>query len=163
MGMTWQEICDDPLLAELPYKIESDEWGNILMSPPPGAAHSNFQGEIIAHLLRLMKGGYAQPEYPLQTAKGIKGIDVVWVSIERREQKPEDSLVHLLAPEICIEVLSPSNTRAEIDRKILLYFGRGAQECWICDQMGTMSFFDPSGHLAKSKLCPGFPAKLGKE
>ena len=35
MGMTWEEICDDPILADLPFKIESDQWGNVIMSPPP--------------------------------------------------------------------------------------------------------------------------------
>ena len=161
MGMTWKEICNDPLLADIPYKVESDEWGNIIMSPPPGAAHSDFQGEIIITLARLMSGGHAQPEYPLQTAKGVKGIDVIWVSSERRKQKPKDSLVHLLAPEICVEVLSPRNTRAEINQKILLYFERGAQECWMCDKKGGMSFLDPSGPLTRSRLCPKFPLQVG--
>ena len=159
--MTWKEICNDPLLAETPYKIESDRWGNIVMSPPPGAAHSDFQGEIIALLARLMTGGHAQPAYPVQTTNGVKGIDVVWVSSERRKQKPKSSLVHLLAPEICIEVLSPSSKRAELSQKLLLYFERGAQEGWICGKKGSMSFFDPAGPIPQSRLCPEFPAKLG--
>ena len=37
--MNWQEICNDPLLRELPYKIELNEWGKIVMSP---ARHSAF-------------------------------------------------------------------------------------------------------------------------
>ena len=38
--MTWEEICADPELARLPYRIETDKWGNILMSPPPDGHHS---------------------------------------------------------------------------------------------------------------------------
>ena len=163
MGFTWQEICNDPVLAELPFKIESDEWGNVIMSPPAGAEHSGFQGEIIASLLQLLPTGRAQPEYPLQTSKGVKAIDVVWVSRERRKQKPKSSIVHLLAPEICVEVLSPKNTRAEINQKILLYFERGAQECWICDRKGSMSFFAPSGQVDRSQLCPEFPVKVEQD
>ncbi len=163
MGMTWEEICDDPILAELPYKIESDEWGNIVMSPPPGADHSDYQGEILLTLARLLPKGYARPEYPLRTNKGVKGIDVVWVSSERRKQKPEKSNVHLLAPEICIEVFSPKNTVAEIDEKMRLYFERGAQECWTCDGQGVMNFYDPAGSIKRSKLCPKFPARISQE
>ena len=163
MGMTWKEICNDPLFAETLYKVESDEWGNVIMSPPPSAAHSEFQGEIIITLARLMPNGHAQPEYPLQTNKGVKGIDAVWVSSERRKQKPKNSLVHLIAPEICVEVLSPRNTRAEINRKVRLDFQRGASECWICDKKGSMSFFGPSGVLARSLSCPEFPLKLGTD
>ena len=163
MGFTWQEICDDPVVAELNFKIESDEWGNIVMSPPPGAAHSDFQAVIIQRLNRLLRGGRAQPEYPLQTSKGVKGIDVVWVSSARRKQKSKDSLVHLIAPEICVEVFSPETARAEINHKISLYFERGAQECWVCDRKGNMSFFAPGGPLDRSKLCPEFPARVEQD
>ena len=31
--MTWQEVLDDPRLQNLPYKIELDQWGRIVMSP----------------------------------------------------------------------------------------------------------------------------------
>ena len=163
MGMTWREICNDPVLAELPFKIESDEWGNIIMSPPAGAEHSGFQGEIIASLLQLLPSGRARPQYPLQTAKGVKAIDVVWVSRARLKQKPKGFLVHLIAPEVCVEVLSPRNSRAEIDQKIRFYFERGAQECWVCDRKGNMSFFAPSGRIGCSQLCSKFPAKIEQD
>lgn len=163
MGMTWKEICNDPVLAELPYKIESDEWGNVIMSPPASADHADFQGEIVTHLLRLLPSGLARSEYPLQTAKGVKAIDAVWVSRERKKQKPKESIVHLIAPEICIEVLSPKNSRAEINEKIRLYFERNAQECWICDRKGNMSFFAPAGQIDRSQLCPKFPAKVEQD
>ena len=163
MGMTWEEICDDPILADLPFKIESDRWGNVIMSPPAGADHSDYQGVILAALLRLLPKGYAQPEYPLRTNQGVKAIDVVWVSRERRRLKPKDSIVHLLAPEICIEVFSPSNSVAEIEGKTLLYFERGAQECWTCDGTGTMTFFDPTGPIKRSKLCPKFPVRIKRD
>ena len=160
MGMTWEEICADPILADLPFKIESDQWGNVVMSPPAGADHSDFQGEILAALLRLLPEGYARPEYPLQTNKGVKAMDVAWVSRERHGQKPKSSIVHLLAPEICVEVFSPRNTVAEIDEKILLYFERGAQECWTCDRKGHLIFRDPTGRIERSKLCPKFPRRI---
>ncbi len=163
MGMTWEEICDDPILADLPFKIESDQWGNVIMSPPPGADHSDYQREIIVALLRLLPKGYTQPEYPLRTKRGVKGIDVVWVSRERHRQKPQNSNVHLLAPEICVEVLSPRNSVAEIKEKNLLYFERGAQECWTCDGTGVMTFFDPTGAIKRSKLCPKFPVRIKRD
>jgi len=45
-GMTWSEICEDKLLATLPYRIESDRWGNVVMSPPPRSRHAEYQTEI---------------------------------------------------------------------------------------------------------------------
>ena len=163
MGRTWQEICNDPVLADLPYKIESDQWGNVIMSPSAGADHCDHRSEIIVTLSQLLPRGRARTEYPLQTNKGVKAIDVVWVSRERHAQKPEDSIVHLLAPEICVEVYSPSNSVPEIEEKMRLCFERGAQECWTCDGLGNMEFFDPSGAVNQSKICPAFPAQIDRD
>ena len=96
MGMTWEEICADPALADLPFKIESDQWGNVVMSPPAGADHSDYQSVILLTLVRLLPGGCARVEYPLQTSQGVKAIDVVSVSRERHGRKPKSSSVHLL-------------------------------------------------------------------
>jgi hypothetical protein len=66
------------------------------------------------------------------------------------------------APEICVEVLSPSNTEAEVREKTALYFDAGAREVWHCTSSGAMKFF----RLGKaqpariSHLCPKFPAKI---
>ena len=67
-----------------------------------------------------------------------------------------------LAPEFCVEVLSPSNSTAEIDEKRALYFDAGATEVWICNLDGSMSFFVGPGHLqsATSVLCPSFPTRI---
>ena len=47
--MQWQEVCEDTLLQDLPYKIELNRWGQIVMSPAR-VKHGFFQGRI-AHLL----------------------------------------------------------------------------------------------------------------
>ena len=43
--MLWQEVCEHPALKDLPFKIELDEYGKILMSPVK-VRHSALQGEI---------------------------------------------------------------------------------------------------------------------
>lgn len=76
--MTWEEVCADPLLADLPYKIELNQWVNIEISPAR-ARHGEFQGEI-AYLLRSMKpDGYAITECPIKTSENVKVPDVVWI------------------------------------------------------------------------------------
>jgi hypothetical protein len=42
----WQEIASDPTLQDLPYKIETNKRGQIVLSPPK-AAHSDLQGRIL--------------------------------------------------------------------------------------------------------------------
>ena len=59
MGRTWAQICADLALADLSFKIESDRWGNVVMSPPAGANHSDYQSEMLIALLRLLPEGLA--------------------------------------------------------------------------------------------------------
>ena len=157
--MTWAEICEDKLLAKLPYRIESDRWGNIVMSPPPRSRHAEYQGQVVKLLIEQMKGGFTMPECPIQTEEGVKAADVAWVSHTRRASRQNDP-VYLIAPEICVEVVSPSNTEGELEERKRLLFEKGAVEFWLCGVMGEMSFFDPGGQIAQSKLCPAFPKQV---
>jgi len=65
-----------------------------------------------------------------------------------------------VAPEICVEVWSPSNTPEELEMKRRLYFDKGALEFWVCNEQGEISFFGHQGSLSQSRLCPGFPAEI---
>jgi Uma2 family endonuclease len=154
----WQELLADPELARWPGKIETDRFGRILMSPPPALPHSFKQSQILQLLAQLLPDGQALSECPLLTADGIKGIDVAWLARGRSELARGD-LVLERAPEICVEVLSPSNSAAEMDEKRALYFEAGAAEVWLCAQDAAMSFFTPAPAL-RSTLCPQFPAHL---
>ncbi len=158
--MTWAEVCEDKLLNSLPYRIETDRWGNIVMSPPPRSRHAEYQGRIVSLMAAHLSGGLAIPECPLETSEGTKAIDVAWVSHRRRASKPNDP-VYLIAPEICVEVLSPSKSADEINYRKRLFFERGAVEFWVCDAQGRMQFYDASGLIPHSNLCPGFPLEVG--
>ncbi len=157
--MTWAEICDDKDLQNLPYRIESDRWGNIVMSPPPRSRHGEYQLEIGARLRDLMRTGLALTECPIQTNEGVKAADVAWVSHERRASKPNNPC-YLIAPEICVEVMSPSNSMEQMFERRSLYFEKGAVEFWLCDEDGRMTFFYPAGLLSRSNLCPEFPPQI---
>ena len=53
----WQELVDDPELAKLPYRIETDRFGRTIMSPPPAYRHARYVGKIIRLLNRLLPDG----------------------------------------------------------------------------------------------------------
>ena len=107
------------------------------MSPPPVPAHGDQQSEIVYLLKTLLPQGRVVTECPLSTSDGVKAIDVAWLVPERRQEVRSMSCL-VQAPEICVEVLSPSNTPEEICEKIALYFESGAREVWICEQDGTL-------------------------
>ena len=159
----WKVLCADPVLAKLDYRIETDRHGHILMSPPPGYDHSGHQSDLVLTLHRFMPHGKTLVEVPISTSDGVKGADVAWIS-RRRAARGVKQNVLVIAPEICVEVLSPTNTRAEMMAKKALYFEAGAEEVWFCDRKGRMFFYlkeVPEQADGTSRLCPGFPKTLG--
>jgi Uma2 family endonuclease len=156
----WTEILSDPDLAKLPDRIETDRHGHILMTPPPGFRHSERQGQIIAFLIQFAPRGQTLPECPISTADGVKAIDVGWLDASRNEIGQDIPLL-TRAPEICIEILSPSNSAAEMAEKRALYFDAGAAEVWICKRDGSFGFFSAPDHqIPRSVICPLFPERI---
>ncbi len=156
----WSRALRDPSLRDLPYKIETNEYGQLVMSPQK-PYHGRMQSRIDVLLsTHVDRPGEGAVEFAIETTKGVKLPDVVWISEERLEQVPSDIEASPIAPEICIEVLSRSNTRAEIDEKRRLYFEHGALEVWTCDMEGRMRFFTPTGERPTSELVPSFPRTI---
>ena len=160
MDPAWSRALRDPSLRDLPYKIETNEYGQLVMSPQkPKHGHAQARiSELLADFAP--RSGRRAVEFAIETAKGVKVPDVIWVSEERWSQIPDDAEASPIAAEICIEVLSKSNTAAEIDEKRRLYFDHGAVEVWTCDSTGDVRFFDRSGERAASILVPGFPRHI---
>ena len=160
----WDEICANPILAQLEFRVESNAHGNILMTPPPAPEHGEFQSQLVILLNQMLPDGRIITECPISTIEGVKAADVSWSSKSRRIPQAGQSVL-TVAPEICIEVLSPSNTQAEIDEKKSLYFEAGADEVWICGLDGTLRVFlrDTPAETASSLLCPDLPAQISTD
>lgn len=78
------------------------------------------------------------PEYELRVA------DVAYVAADReRSIQPEDNLRG--APEMVIEILSPSNTVAEMYEKEKLCLENGAQEFWVVADRRQVKISTPDG------------------
>ena len=152
----WSRALRDPSLRDLPYKIETNEYGQLVMSPQ-FPMHGRLQFSVGALLEQARPSGKAAVEFAVETTKGVKLPDVVWMSEERFRQIPEDAEASHIAPEICVEVVSKSNTRGEIEEKKQLYFQHGALEVWTCDMKGRMRFFDQAGERSASEIFPDFP------
>lgn len=155
----WDKIVANPEFAGMPYRFETDEHGQIVISPPPVPSHGNRQSTISYFLRQCAPEGKVISECPISTRKGVKAADVAWCSPEIwRESEGKSCL--LRAPEICVEVLSPSNTPGEIEEKKQLYFDAGAREVWLCTEDGTMEFYLPDSRASASLFAPDFPARI---
>ncbi|MFB6280378.1 MAG: Uma2 family endonuclease [Salinibacter sp.] len=154
----WQELCRDPALQDLPYKIETNERGQIVLSPPK-AAHSDLQGRILDKLREARPEGRGLPEFPITTSKGVRVPDVVWMPEGRLEEITETGDPPTRAPDVCIEVMSESNDWNEMHEKRVLYLEAGAEEVWVVDEDGAVRFFGEE-KLEASELVTGFPEEL---
>jgi Uma2 family endonuclease len=157
----WEELLADPELARIEGRVETDRFGNIIMSPPPAPSHGSLQLEV-GHLLRtFLPEGRVLTECPISTADGVKAADVAWASASRMRNLGNRKCF-ILAPEICVEVLSPRNTEAEMKEKMALYFDAGAQEVWLCAPSGEMRFMarNAARPMKLSGLCTAFPKRV---
>src|ERR1044071_1702938 len=157
----WAEVLADRSLARFEGRIETDRYGHVIMSPPPAPAHDSFQARIASLLDRYMTAGRVFTECPISTADGVKAADVAWASTDTVNILG-DRVCFPQAPEICVEVVSPGNSDAEIKEKTALYFDAGAREVWLCSESGVMSFFAARNArpLGNSQLCAQFPKQV---
>jgi len=153
----WDELCRDPALRDLPYKIELNAWGKVEMSPA-SVQHAWLQSATLSELKQQLPDGLAMTECPILTTIGVRVPDVVWASTAfMRRHRGLSPLPR--APEICVEVLSPSNVEAEITEKARAYLAAGAHEVWRVAENGSVRFFDLSGERGHSAFAvtPNLP------
>src|SRR5437773_12172144 len=76
----WNELAADPALARLPFRIETDRLGRIIMSPPPHFDHTWRAAKINRLLREYLPQGEVLGETPLSTSDGVKVMDLAWLS-----------------------------------------------------------------------------------
>jgi Uma2 family endonuclease len=123
---------------------------------PASNRHGIYQAKIVAMLSRLMLNGTVITECSVETSEGTEVADVPWAS-PQFIQANKDMTPFKEAPEICVEILLPSNSHAEMDEKKELYFARGCKEFWLCGSEGIMQFCKNAGELKHSLIFSEFP------
>jgi Uma2 family endonuclease len=109
--------------------------GEVVVMPPPKKGHQRLQNRLQSLLQRLAGGGYVvymemafrpTPEHEVWQA------DVGCVSRGRHEATGDDEYL-MGAPEVVVEVLSPSNTVDEINDKMSICMANGCKSFWVVD------------------------------
>ena len=146
----WKQILADPLFRDIPYKVETTKSGQIMMSPASNW-HGSAQSQVVINLSKGRKGGEIINECSILTSDGVKVADVAWASDDYMDEHGYKT-PYTIAPEICVEIVSPGNSPSEIERKVELYLAKGAIEVWVVNQDATIRFYDNSGLEKKSKM-----------
>ncbi|HPE60773.1 MAG TPA: Uma2 family endonuclease [Thiolinea sp.] len=156
--MEWSDIINDPTLQNLPFKIELNRFGKLLMSPASNR-HGIAQSELAYQLRLKHPHGKVITECSIQTPEGTKVADVAWAS---------DAFIDTWgtvtpfprAPELCIEIVSPSNSREEMRLKKDLYLETGAQEVWVVYLDSHIDVFTADGLMENTERSAGIREAL---
>ncbi len=138
--MRWADVIDNPFLQNLPFKIELNRWGRIEMSPASNQ-HGAVQSDITAELRR-RRGGRVIAECSIQTEDGVRVADVAWISNKRLKELGWVTPFPK-APELCVEIKSPSNSWAEMHVKAGHYLQAGALQVWVVTLEGKRTVIKP--------------------
>ena len=146
----WLEMGRDPLLAQIPYKLEMNERGSMEVSPAT-RRHASWTAFLADELRRLKPAGVTLTQCAVETELGVRVPDVAWAS-------PDFVLANGLgtplpnAPELCIEMLSHLNQRAHMLDKVTAYLTAGAREVWLVSENGSIEILCAHGPRAHSCL-----------
>ena len=151
----WRQLADNRVVAAIPCKIELNEKGVIEVSPPT-ARHALIQGFLVRELARQRPEGTTLPSCPVETDIGMRVPDVVWVPPELMERHRNERELRV-APDLCVEVLSPTNTRIEMVEKTAAYLAAGAKEVWLVDENGVPEIHTSAGRVPASTLAFELP------
>ena len=144
----WTEVVNDPSLHDVPYKIELNTEGTIEMSPANNW-HAGVQGYLARLLGNAMPQGVVYTECSVLTQAGVRVPDVAWGSADFVKDQGADTPFGR-APEICVEILSPSNSRTEMDVKVQAFLAAGAREVWLVSAREGVSFITSEGPRDRS-------------
>jgi len=109
--------------------------GEVVLVPPPKWGHVRVQQRVQKLLERLIgHGGVVTVEMPFRPASEheVWVADVGFARSERDERVGDDEYL-LGAPDLVVEVLSPSNTMHEINDRMSMSMANGCSSFWVVD------------------------------
>jgi len=115
--------------------LQELRWGQVVTLTRPKMRHSRLQYRLVELLRPKAEAqGIVAAEVPFRALPeyDLRAVDVAFVSQSRWDSADADDNLRG-SPELVIEVLSPSNTKAEIREKAALYLSTGAREFWVVD------------------------------
>jgi Uma2 family endonuclease len=111
-------------------------WGELYMSPAPGTKHQRFSRELLEQINGFLKsngmGEVLAAPFDVQLDEiNIVEPDLVAYRADRSEIITDKRIVG--SPDLCIEILSPSNRSQDVVKKRVLYARFDVPEYWIVD------------------------------
>jgi Uma2 family endonuclease len=136
-------------LPEAPGMRQELHHGEVIEVPPPQLGHYKIALRLQSFLAKTASDiGIAGMEMGFRPLAGNEYLvaDVVFILRKRWDALPGDGYM-VGAPELVIEVLSPSNTLAEMRERRKMCLENGGREFWMVDpKLREVEVSTPDGH-----------------
>ncbi len=149
-----------------------------IVEKPMATRESMLAGDLVFQMKLYLRdndlGALTVPDGTLRLEVGqIRAPDIAFIRWEQLPGKvyPSEPIASL-CPDLAVEILSPSNTRGEMERKLLDYFKSGTKLVWLIDPEsrsaeihtsdGESMHLDESGALYGGSVLPGFRLPLAE-
>jgi Uma2 family endonuclease len=150
----------------------------VIMAPPPNFGHGQCQATVcivLGNYVRANRLGRITVESGLRTEydpDSVRGPDVAFWSKERLPLDQTPEVYPEVAADLCVEILSPSNTRTGMTEKIREYFTSGVRLVWVVDpEQRTVTIYRQPGDgkvlwddatLTGEDVLPGFTCPVAE-
>jgi Uma2 family endonuclease len=151
--------------------------GRLVREPGPGHEHGRVQVNLATFLNRFVREhalGYivAESGFVLERHPDtVRGPDVAFVSRERYGDMPPRQWAEF-APDLAVEVLSPSDRPSRMAEKVAQYFGAGTRLVWLIDPedrtavvyrtLADIRLLTEDEDLDGGDVLPGFSCRLAE-
>lgn len=149
--------------------------GDYLKKTMPNAIHSGIAGRLVIELgifLKQHKLGRVYPEAHFQIGDDKRIPDVAFVLAERIPETGEPEKFWDFAPDLAVEIVSPTDFYQDVLDKIDDYFKAGVQEVWLInpekENLTIYYSFEKTKVLSKKdtltceKILPKFKLELSE-
>lgn len=172
-----------PLTIEEFERLPDDGWrmelvrGHVVREPPTGFEHGDVAFRMGSVLMRFVdehalgkvvgtEAGFVLFDEP----PTVRAPDIAFVREERLGFDPKRFAP--LAPDLAVEILSPSNTVSEIQDKVLDYLDAGTCLVWVADpnsrtvtvyqSRNTIQLLTADDEIDGADVLPGFRCKVSE-
>jgi Uma2 family endonuclease len=152
--------------------------GSLVREPPPAPLHGAVQARLVRFLgdvvearelgVVVVEAGFLLRRDP----DTVRIPDVAFVGRDRLPPDPYGQPLWELAPDLAVEVVSPSNRATELNARVLDYLDTGAALVWLVDPAArTVVVHEPGGiarvlrdgdTLTGGNVAPGFSVPVAR-
>jgi Uma2 family endonuclease len=163
---------EDELAEKLYELVDGKKEAKIMGSSRHGGVGTRLIIELGAHVKLNRLGAVYGPDTTYQISHNERMPDVSFLAAERIPSEGETEKKWPLAPDLAAEVISPSETWLQVQRKLRDYFAAGVQQVWLLSpELGEAHVYDsPKGSivltedddLVNETLLPGFRCRISE-